>query len=258
MKHILRKYPFYRSNESYQRNPVFLADIKEKRVKLILIEKESIRAQELTDDFFDSNLVVFISRHSSISGKPTLSVHTPGNLDKAELGGLPKKVSVSPATAMRDALKALFLFKESEGLNYEVSYECTHHGPSLNLPAMFVELGSKYEQWCDEKAAEAVAHATMLAIEKFEISKSKAVIGIGGPHYNHRFTHMALDGKAIFGHMVPKHAVHFLDVNMLNHCVKKTLERVDYAVLDWKGIRSADKPKLLSILERTKLSYMKI
>ena len=43
---------------------------------------------------------------------------------------------------MRDALKALLHYKEELNLDYEVSYECTHHGPSLNVPAMFVELGS--------------------------------------------------------------------------------------------------------------------
>ncbi len=53
-------------------------------------------------------------------------------------------------------------------LDYEVSYECTHHGPSLNVPAMFVELGSSEKQWNDSRAAEAVAHAAMEAIAKFE------------------------------------------------------------------------------------------
>ena len=81
---------------------------------------------------------MFISRHSSASGKPTLSVHTPGNFGEARLGGLPKIISVSPATAMSDALKALLRYKVEFCLDYEVSYECTHHGPSLNVPVMFV------------------------------------------------------------------------------------------------------------------------
>jgi len=258
MKNILRNYPFIEINEAYQNNPIYLADVRGKRVKLILIEEESIRAQKLSENFPDSNLIVFISRHSSISGKPTLSVHTPGNFNKADFGGLSKQVSISPATAMRDALKALSLFTESMHLDYEISYECTHHGPSLNVPAMFVELGSTSEQWCDEKAAKAVAHAVMSAIGKFGISANTAVLGIGGPHYNHRFTRMALDGRAVFGHMVPKHAVQFLDLDMLSQCMKKTLEKVDCAILDWKGICGPDKPKLLDMLGKIGLSHMKV
>jgi len=36
------------------------------------------------------------------------------------------------------------------------------------------------------------------------------------------------------------------------------LEKVDYAVLDWKGIKSADKPQLINALEEIGLRYEKI
>ena len=121
----------------------------------------------MPENFPTAKLIVFISRHSSQSGKPTLSVHAPGNFGDAELGGLPKTLSVSPALAMQNALKALMHYKEKLNLNYEVSFECTHHGPSLNVPTMFVELGSSAEQWSDLKAAEAVAHSAMYAIANF-------------------------------------------------------------------------------------------
>ena len=75
-------------------------------------------------------------------------------------------------------------------LDYEVSYECTHHGPSLNVPTMFVELGSSPQQWSDTKAAEAVAKAAMQAIANFGVSEEKAALGIGGTHYNQQFTKM--------------------------------------------------------------------
>ena len=159
---------------------------------------------------------------------------------------------------MQDALKALSYFKEGMQLNYEVSYECTHHGPSLNVPTMFVELGSSPKQWRDAKAAEAVAHAAMSAIGKFEAVENSAVLGIGGTHYNERFTRMALDDEAVFGHMIPKYAVPLVDSEMLRQCVDKTLEKVEYALLDWKGIKSADKPQLLKALEEAGLTYKKV
>jgi D-aminoacyl-tRNA deacylase len=257
-KQILSHYPFTKTQEAYQGNPVFSTDVNGKKVSLIMLNEESINAQHLPASFTNLSLIVFISRHSSSSGTPTLSVHTPGNLGAAELGGLPKQVSVSPATAMRDALKALAYFKESLRLEYEVSYECTHHGPSLNVPTMFVELGSSEKQWRDSKAAETVAHAAMSAIGKFGVSEKTAVLGIGGTHYNQRFTRMALNGEAVFGHMIPKYAVPYVDAEMLRQCVKQTLEKVDYAILDWKGIKSADKSKVVAALKEIELAYKKI
>jgi len=257
-KQILNRYPFSITGETFQENPTFSADINGRKVSLIILNEETINAQYLPDRFTNLRLIVFISRHSSASGTPTLSVHTPGNLGAAELGGLPKQVSISPATAMRNALKALMLFKEGMKLDYEISYECTHHGPSLDVPTMFVELGSSVEQWRDSRAAEAVAHAAMSAIGKFGVSENAAVLGIGGTHYNQRFTRMALEGEAVFGHMIPKYAVPSVDAEMLCQCVEKTLEKVDCAVLDWKGIKGADKPQLLKALEEIGLSYKKV
>jgi len=257
-KQILSHYPFSPTGETFQDNPVYCADVKGKKVTLIILNEETVNAQNLPDCFANLSLIVFVSRHSSTSGKPTLSVHTPGNLATAELGGLPKTVSVAPATAMRDALKALAYFQEGMKLEYEVSYECTHHGPSLNVPTMFVELGSSTEQWRDSKAAEAVAHAAMSAIGKFGASEEKAVLGIGGTHYNQRFTRMALEGRAVFGHIIPKYAIPNVDSETLRQCIEKTLEKVERAILDWKGIKSADKPKLLKALNEIELPYEKI
>ena len=257
-RQVLDHYPFKVTGTTFQKNPVYSAQVNKKDITLIILNEETINAQTLTDNFTKPNLIVFISRHSSTSGKPTLSVHTPGNIGPAEFGGLPKQVSISPATAMHDALKALSYFKEGMQLEYEVSYECTHHGPSLNAPTMFVELGSSPKQWGDSKAAEAVAHAAMSAIGKFATSENSAVLGIGGTHYNQRFTRMALDDEAVFGHMIPKYAVPLVDSEMLRQCADRTLEKVECAVLDWKGITSADKPQLLKALEEIGLSHKRV
>lgn len=255
---ILNHYPFTKTPETFQQNPLYTADFNGKNLTLTTLNEESVKAQNLPDHFTDANLILFISRHSSASGKPTLSVHAPGNFSEAELGGLPRKLSVCPATVMRDALKALLHFKEELKLDYEVSYECTHHGPSLNVPTMFVELGGSEKQWNDSKAAQAVAHAAMSAIANYPAPENSAVIGIGGTHYNQKFTKLALAGEAIFSHMIPKYAVPIVDSQMLSQCVEKTLERVSMAILDWKGIKSEDKQNLLVALKNIDLSYQKI
>jgi D-aminoacyl-tRNA deacylase len=259
-KQILEHYPFKETSEIYQQTPIFKADLNGKKITLATLNEESVNAQQLPENFPDSEIIVFISRHSSASGRPTLSVHTPGNFAEAGLGGLPKTVSVSPATAMRDALQALLHYKEDLSLDYEVSYEATHHGPSLNVPTMFVELGSSEAQWQDSKAAQAVAHSAMHALAKFlkPANSCSAVIGIGGTHYNQKFTCMALVGEAIFGHMIPKHAVCSIDSEMLLQCRAKTFEKVSLAILDWNGIKSEDKPKLLSALQDVDLPFKKV
>lgn len=257
-RQILNHYPFSKTNDVFQENPAYLAKINEKQVRLVTLQEETINAQTLPNYFEDLSLIVFISRHSSASGTPTLSVHTPGNFAVAELGGLPRQVSVSPAAAMQTALKALKRYQQEMNLDYAVSYECTHHGPSLHVPAMFVELGSSARQWSDTKAAEAVAHAAMTAIANFNAPNRTAVLGIGGTHYSQRFTQMALVDEAVFSHMIPKYAVQYVDAELLTHCMERTLEKVDGAILDWKGIKSADKPKLLAALQEIRLPYTRV
>jgi D-aminoacyl-tRNA deacylase len=222
------------------------------------LNEESVCAQNLTDFFSNLELIVFISRHSSVSGTPTLSVHTPGNLGEAELGGLARTVSVSPANAMRDTLEAMMQFNEEMRLSYEVSYECTHHGPSLNIPAMFAELGSSPKQWNDLKAAEAVARAAMEAISMSGKSQAKAVLGIGGPHYSEKFTRIALESEVAFGHIIPKYAVPYIDVEILRQCLEKTLEKVELVILDWKGIKGEHKSTLVRMVEEIGISFKKV
>jgi len=179
-------------------------------------------------------------------------VHAPGNLGKAELGGLPKRVSVCPASAMKNVLRALTKIKEESNLPYEVSYECTHHGPSLDVPAMFVELGSSLEQWKDVKAAEAVAHSAMAAVS--EDAEYPVVLGVGGPHYNERFTKIALTTPRAFGHIISKYAAPTIDADTVKQCVQKTVEKVELAVFDWKSLRSKDRQKIISALKELNVS----
>jgi D-aminoacyl-tRNA deacylase len=254
---ILQQYPFKKTSQTYQQKPILQADINGKHVTYITLQEESVTAQHLPEDFPTAELIVFVSRHSSQSGTPTLSVHTPGNFVAAELGGLPRSVSVSPANAMADALKTLNRLKQEMNLNYEVSYECTHHGPSLQIPTMFVELGSSEKQWKDQTAAAAVAQAAMETIANYGKSRRSAVLGIGGTHYNRKFTQMALDGKAVFGHMIPKYAVSSVYLEILRQCVTRTSEQVEAIMLDWKGIKSEDKPALLASLQEIGLPTTK-
>ena len=255
---ILKNYPFSLAMEKFQGAPVYSYKVKDRNIALTILDYELVYAQNITEFSPHPELVVFVSRHSSASGTPTLSVHTPGNFGEAELGGMPRKVSVSPAAAMVTALKTMAKILSEKKLAYKVSYECTHHGPSLDIPAMFVELGSTPREWGNKEAAEVVAHAAMEAALDFKGYKAKAVIGIGGPHYNEKFTRMALEETIAFGHMKPKYAVESVDEHILRQCIERTLEGVEFAVLDWKGIRGKDKKRIIEMLERINLQFKKV
>jgi len=252
---IIKHYRFEEGSESFHQNPIYLKRIQGQEIRLLFINEEIVNTQFVTD-FFTPQLLIFVSRHSSAKGIPTLSVHTPGNLGEAEFGGVSKKVSVSPASAMRDVLVNMASLKEKMKLDYEVSYECTHHGPSLDVPTMFAELGSSPKEWKDLRAAEAVAHATMAAVCKG--SSYPAVLGVGGPHYNRKFTKIALTTEKAFGHIIPKYAVSTVDADMIKQCVEKTVENVKTAVLDWKGIKGQDKEKLVGMLNEVGLSIQRV
>jgi D-aminoacyl-tRNA deacylase len=217
-KSILQKHPFSKSTQTYLENPVYTAEVNGNQVKFLTLNEESVSSQYLQDDFPDAQLVVFISRHSSQSGKPTFSVHTTGNFGEAGLGGLPRALSVAPAAAMQIALKELSRLKQEMKIDYEVAYEGTHHGPTLDMPVMFVELGSSELQWSDLTGAQAVGEAAMAAIANFSSASGTAVLGIGGPHYNQKFTRMALAGEAIFGHIIPKYAIAQVDAALISQC----------------------------------------
>jgi D-aminoacyl-tRNA deacylase len=255
-KQMIELYKFQKTNETFHEHPIYKKTIENAEIKLVTINTESIHAQYITDNFAPS-LLVFISRHSSESGIPTLSVHTPGNLtNQAEKGGLPKQISIAPASAMKQALQEMTRQKEEKQLSYKVSYECTHHGPSLNVPTMFTELGSSLKQWQDTEAAEAVAHATMAAIKTQ--TEYPAAIGIGGPHYNEKLTKIALTTPTAFGHIIPKYAIKEIDADMLKQCITRTLEKTQLAILDWKGIKGEDRPKLTQTIHTLGLDMEKV
>jgi D-aminoacyl-tRNA deacylase len=244
---LIDHYNFEKLSKNFQKNPVYSRTYRNKKIRLLFVNTEIVDTQFL-DDLFTHQLLVFLSRHSSAMGIPTLSVHTPGNLSDAKFGGKARKVSISPARAIKNSLLEMARLRDERGLNYEVSYECTHHGPSLDVPAMFVELGSSPKQWKDTGAAEVVAHAAMAAVS--DNSNCSVALGIGGPHYNKKFTKIALSTQKAFSHMIPKYTLPEVDTEIIRQCVERTVETVDSVVLDWKGIKGADKPKIAAALEK--------
>ncbi|MCS7120488.1 MAG: D-aminoacyl-tRNA deacylase [Nitrososphaerota archaeon] len=255
-KHLIEDYHFEKQDSIMFGNQYYAKSLNDgETLKLCFIDEESVNSQSIQFPP-DTRLVIFISRHKSESGRPTLSVHVPGNIGEQSLGGLPRKVSIAPASAMKEALKAMKEAHEEADLGYEVSYECTHHGPSLDIPTLFVELGSTMREWTSSEAAAIVAKGAIAAASNRNISPT--VVGIGGPHYNMKFTRMALETETAFGHIIPKYMVKVLDKDILMHCIQRNLEPVKKILLDWKGIEGKDKERLMRLVSDTNLEVQKV
>ncbi len=254
-KKIIDLYDFKQMDEVFSDHYILSSKIDDKEVKLVTFDGSIVKDQKISD-LYEIELLIFISRHSSRSGIPTLTVHTPGNLGDAKLGGVPRKISISPANAMRNALIEMEYQKRRLKLDeFSVLYESTHHGPSLDVPTMFVEVGSSIKQWSNLEAAEAVAHSAIAAIRGS--SDCEGVIGIGGPHYNEKFTQMALKQKVAFGHIVPKYAIPYVDEYIIKQCVNRTLEEVGKAIFDWKGITSSHRRRIADICQLNGIEVIK-
>lgn len=255
-KQVIQLHGFEKTSRTFNDKPVYARRIGNQQALLAFTNKEITETQDITE-FFQPELIVFLSRHASRAGTPTLSVHTPGNLtNQAVLGGLPNRISVSPASKMKKTLKTMAKLVQEQNLDYAVSYECTHHGPSLDTPAMFAELGSTLAQWKDKKAAKVVADAVIEALKDSTVYPT--VIGIGGPHYNYKFTKIALTTDTAFAHIIPKYAISGINDAMLKQCVERTVEKVEKALLDWKGIKGEYKPRMVEALERLNIKMEKV
>jgi len=176
--------------------------------------------------------IVFLSRHSAASGRPTLTVHPVGNWSAAEYGGRPGELTPAAPRVMAGLLRALAVAPPD---GFAVSYEVTHHGPLLTTPALFVEIGSGPEQWPRRTPAEAIARALLA----FAPADGPVLVGLGGGHYAPRFTDVALHRAAAFGHMVPKYALEALTPVLLRTAL--TASGADGLYLHRKGMRGADR-----------------
>ncbi|MCI4328171.1 MAG: D-aminoacyl-tRNA deacylase [Thermoplasmata archaeon] len=147
--------------------------------------------------------LVFPSVHRSERGDPALTVHPLGNPGtSAEVGGRPNSLVPSPARLMVDGLRRL---AEGAGaLGIPATYEATHHGPFLELPAFFIEVGGGDPDRPTQSATNLIAD--VVASLRPDPSDT-VVLGVGGGHYAPHFTDLALRRSLAFGHILPRHVL---------------------------------------------------
>ena len=172
--------------------------------------------------------VVFLSRHSAASGRPSLTLHVigvPGESpvgESAEYGGI-KGAVVPPnqrfASWFRRMVQAAH--DHAVGDEFDLTIETTHHGPSLSAPTMFIEIGSTESHWGRTDAAEVWADVIFEglgldggpglgdwdALSDSERAQSKVMLGIGGGHYAPRHTDVLRKTNCWAGHQIASYAL---------------------------------------------------
>jgi D-aminoacyl-tRNA deacylase len=194
--------------------------------------------------------VICISRHRSESRRPTLTAHIPGNPGPdASLGGVPRTLAWADPHRLKSALRGLLeSARQLELKEYSVSLEATHHGPTqLEIPILFVEIGSTKEQWLNPRAGEAAAAAALKAAT--EPKTGRPAVGFGGGHYTPRHTTKVLNTEYAVGHILADHFFEDYDPDVVRQAFKKTFGGCDTALIDWKGLKSDCRKSLVSTLE---------
>ncbi len=218
-----------------------------------LVDKEIIYTENLDLDKINNyDFVIFASRHVSKENHKTLSVHAPGNFRKAEFGGEDGKVCKTSALFQKQLFEKLEKNIEKFHLkDYDLTLECTHHGPLINKPCVFVEIGSTEIEWKDRKAAFIVARSIAEMIEGFkENPYNEIAIGVGGKHYCQSFNQIQMKSNVAISHIIPKY-VFPLTEEMIKEAIAGTEEDVDMILLDWKGLgNSEQRQQALEILDK--------
>jgi D-aminoacyl-tRNA deacylase len=176
---------------------------------------------------------LFLSKHSAASGTTAFTVHPIGNLGEATaLGGAPH--SLAPADPAGQTRLLIALGGEAKALGVAATFEATHHGPQMDIPSMFVEVGSSPKDWQSQPLCAAVARAVVSGyLEEERVDAAPCAIGLGGGHYAPRHTDRARRQGTAFGHLIPGYALEGLDEAVLRRAAE--LSRATVAFVDSKN-----------------------
>ncbi|PIN91571.1 hypothetical protein COU57_00070 [Candidatus Pacearchaeota archaeon CG10_big_fil_rev_8_21_14_0_10_32_14] len=233
--------------------------------KYYLVDKDITHTQDKEDleKFSQFDFIIFASKHQSKEGRKTLSIHIPGNFrSDSQLpthGGLPGKVSKTSALFLKQSFIKLKKNVDLHKLNdYTLTLECTHHGPSIDIPCMFIEIGSTINEWEDRRAGFVIAKTISDIINEYKHNPYHEVaVGLGGPHYCPSFNKLQLDSNFAISHIISEYNFPLTE-EMLKEAISKTYEEVDLILLDWKGLGNAQsRADVKKILDKLYLRYEK-
>ena len=224
-------------------NPVYINHAKEVPLWMVTITRRHLDHDNLdialrTQLNLEPDTIIYASRHRTSSGINTLTVHPIGNFGEiAEYGGKPRELVPASPWLMTAAYRTLYSKVKSQQLQpdgkkfgYKVSFEATHHGPYLETPTFFIEIGSDERAWDDLKAAGLIAETIMAIVQEWKRTNEYPVaIGVGGGHYAPRISDVARTKQIAFGHIIPSYAIEggdseIIPESLLLKAIEKTPE----------------------------------
>mgnify|MGYP001558468252 FL=1 len=218
-----------------------------------LVDDEIIYTENLNLEKMNQyDFIIFASKHQSEKGNKTISIHAPGNWRKAELGGEEGRVCKTSALFQKQIFEKLKSNMEKFHIkNYELTLECTHHGPLIKKPCLFVEIGATEKEWKDRKTGFIVAKSIAEMISEFkENPYNEIAIGIGGPHYCPNFNKIQLNSNIAISHVIPQYALP-LTQELVQEAIAGTDEDIDLILLDWKGLGNAEqRQQITDVLDK--------
>jgi D-tyrosyl-tRNA(Tyr) deacylase len=162
--------------------------------------------------------LVFPSVHRSESGTPTVTVHPLGNPGPtADVGGRPRSLVATAPRLQTHALRRIAEVGPAEG--FAATFEATHHGPYLENPAFFVEIGIKDE---DPPPDGLVKSYARILPDLHEDPMDRIALGVGGGHYAPRFTDLALRRQWAFGHILSRHGLATMSEATAHDALRRT------------------------------------
>lgn len=229
---------------------------------LQIVEESILEADNFNHDKLNKyDLIIFASKHSTNSEEKqkTLSVHSPGNFRTADYGGMKGKVCRTSALFNKFLFQKLNEKVQEYNLKeFAVTMEATHHGPLIEKPCVFIEIGSSEMDWKNSRAGFIVAKTIYETIYEFEHNPYREIsVGIGGPHYCPGFNKLQQNSNVAFSHIIPSYAMP-ITTEMILETINKTIEDIDFVVLDWKGLGTAEmRDELVQTLEKNYIPWKK-
>ncbi|MFH1521124.1 MAG: D-aminoacyl-tRNA deacylase [Candidatus Micrarchaeota archaeon] len=199
----------------------------------------------------ETDYIIMLSTHKSKMAGKMLTAHIPGNWGNAGMGGKERTLNIAPGTILKKI--AIEMNNEAKKIGWPFYLEADHHGPTIKIPIIFVEIGNGEEQWGDDSAVEAVANAVVASIGP--VKECETVIGFGGGHYQKNFTKIVVDGKLAVGHMAPKYAIEELDEEMFKQAIEKNVEKISKVVVLKDETNLDQKKKIRKLAEKFNVGY---
>ena len=243
-EHLINQVGFSKNNKNYAPNSSSLNrdedDFAEYRygnnITLHISHRSSLLYLDKLDEKYpDSEAFIFLSRHSSESGIPTLTCHFTGNFSASNpYGGNPRELGICFPSLQKEYIKELNGVRSSVP-DYKIIIEATHHGPtSLKKPSLFIEIGSTPKQWADMHAASLVCDSVISMISRINTNTYCKSVGIalGGTHYPSKFNQLLLESDFGLAAVAAKHNLTSIDESMMEQMISKSVEKVTYAIVD--------------------------